>query len=411
MVSCGYSGSTRLLTVVSVVFLAAGMSQGAIGPALRDLADQAGTSTATAGTMLTAIFVAALASQSVAALIARRIGTRRIMLIGMVLFLVGISGIALAGSLPMLLAAAACNGFGIGTLLLVGNVIAAETSHEAGPLNLVNAMFGVGAIVSPALVSAALVATGTGIPALWVAPCAMAVGLVVLLGCRPDGHNTGSHERADISAVLGSALVWLVAGLALLEVSVEISFAVWLPTILTKATGTSLALGAMVTSLFWLLLTAARFVAAWASRDVAPLTMLRGAAMLCLTGVGLLVLACVLGSQVLALAAVILAAPALGPILPTALSLLRLAHPREAGAATGLAFGCCNIGAALTPPILGVVIARFGTSAGVAVLVAVATLMNLCLSALANIVQSLPSSPSPSRRGGLGGQSSRPSRG
>jgi fucose permease len=396
------SEATRLLMVICIVFLAVGMSQGAIGPALQDLARQSGSSTVVASWMLTAVFVAALTAQTVAAVFLRLVGHRPIMFSGMVCFLLGISAITLAGSLPLLLGAAALKGLGDGALVLVGNVVAAEASKSAGPLNLVNAMYGVGAILSPALVGIAIMQLGSGIPGLWAVPCVMTVPFALLIFWRPTQSVpaaqvetiTDSSRASSRGAILRTWPVWLVAGFAMTEVSLEISIATWLPTLLYQVADLPLAIGSMALSWFWLLMTVARFVAAWASRRVSPLRMLVIAASLSVTGCMLLVVATLTGSSLVGVLAVSLLGPALGPILPTSLSILRSAYPRHAGAATGLAFGSCNIAGALMPPLFGALIVQFGAVAGSVALMFVAAMMISFLTAIA--VQT--------RRGGPCGQ-------
>lgn len=376
--------------MVSAVFLAVGMSQGAIGPVLQDLARQAGTDTVAAAGMLTAIFAASLAAQTVAALVLRRLGHRLILGCAMVLFVLGICGIALAGSLPMLLLAAALKGAGDGALLLTGNILAAEAGPGAGPLNLVNGMFGIGAILSPALVSLAMVHAGSGIPALWSVPFAMLVA-AALLAVQPAAPQSPASVAAPRGApVLRTPTVWVIAGFALAEVSVEMGMATWLPTLLRDGTGLPLAQGAMALSWFWFLLTAARFAAALWARDMAPLLILAACTGTCLAGTLVLAAGLHLGQVALCLAGVTLIGPALGPILPTALAVLRASYPDATGPATGLAFGACNLGGALVPPLLGLVIGGAGPVRGALVLVGLAAALAAVLAVLGRRLRGAP---------------------
>lgn len=384
------SETNRLLLVVCIAFLAVGLFQGGIGPVLQDLARQTGSSTVAASGMMTAVVFASLSAQTITALVLKNVGHLPVMVVGMIFFLCGISGIAVSTSLTWLLIAATCKGVGDGALLLTGNVLAAEASRGAGPLNLVNALFGVGAILAPALISGAMVATGSGIPGLWAAPSAMAVALLLLLVWRPvlSIPAEDAEAIADVvhsagrSPILKSGLVWLVSALVLLESAIEASVGIWLPVILSQSTALPLTAASMALSWFWLLLTASRFVAAWASRRLSPPVILLIVVTLCIAGCALLLAAVIMGSAAVAVAGITLLGPGLGPILPSALSILRNAYPRNAGAATGIAFGSGNVGAGLLPPAIGVLMTAAGVASGPGALLAVAASMAVSLAAI-----------------------------
>ncbi|MFV0359494.1 MFS transporter, partial [Tropicimonas sp.] len=345
--------STRLLAVVCVVFFTVGMSQGAIGPALPDLARQTGSNLVAAGGSLTAIYLFALVGQTGAGLLIKRLGYRAIFLAGMTAFVIGTSGIAASTSLTILLSSAGCLGLSVGMVLLTGNVVAAEASVSAGPLNLVNAVFGVGAILAPALVSASMVTFGTGVLAIWTIPCVMAGAACLLLFWMPrpstpqapDGSGAPAGRRR-LRSVAGSPTVWIMGIFMIGYMAQEVGISAWLPTILNRAMEMPLSLGAIAASLFWLLMTLARFGAVWVSRYAGPHAILRHCIRLCILGGALLLAGSVTGHQALGWLAVTALGVALGPILPTMLSIARTAFPDEAGMVTGMVIGIANIGGA-----------------------------------------------------------------
>ncbi|MCZ3374360.1 MFS transporter [Rhizobium sp. AG207R] len=385
------SETDRLMMVVCIVFLAVGLFQGGIGPVLQDLARQTGSTTVAASSLMTVVSLTSLSSQAITALVLKRTGHRPIMLVGMIFFLCGISGIALSASLTSLLIAAVCKGIGDGALLLLGNVLAAEASKGAGPLNLVNAMFGVGAIIAPAVISVAMITTGSGMPGLWSVPFAMGSALALLLVWRP-GLTIPAADSEAIAEVVHSAghspilktrLIWLISALLLLEASIEASLGVWLPTLLNQSTGLSLTAASMILSWFWLLLTASRFVAAWASRKYSAFTILAFVVIFAAVGCSLLLTATVIGSATVAIAATTFLGPGLGPVLPSALSILRNAYSYNTGAATGIAFGSGSFGAGLMPPFVGVLTSAAGFAGGAGALFATALSMAFVLLAVA----------------------------
>lgn len=378
----------RLLVVVCVAFFSAGMMQGALGPALPDLAHQTGAGLVATGGMLTVIYLTALVGQTGAGLLIRRLGARRLLLTGMASFVPGITGIATSTSLPMLLTASGLLGLGLGSVLLAGNVVAAEASSGAGPLNLVNAIFGLGAIVSPALVGSSMIAFGSGLHALWSIPLGMILAAGLLLARAPPPSAplpdmAASPPQAPGLLAMLRAPTLLIIGIFMIGyMSQEVGLSTWLPTLLHRATGLTLAMGAMAVSWFWLLMTAARFAAAWLSRFASPRAILRSCTGLCIAGSGLLWLGATTASAPLGLAAVTALGLGLGPILPTMLALTRAFFPHNPGLAAGLVIGIGNIGGAAAPLILGGVIEARGAVQATGLLLGAALATALVLVAI-----------------------------
>lgn len=377
--------SVRLLTVICVIFFTIGMSQGAMGPAIPDLARQTGASLVATGGLVTAIYLAALVGQTAAGLLIGRLGARRIMISGMAGFVLGIIGIVTSTSLVMLLTAASCLGTGIGAILLTGNVTAAEASTGAGPLNLVNAIFGLGAIISPALVGVSIFAFDSGIHALWVIPVGMVLAAGLLFAwvpkslAKPVGMPDDTSARPGLWIMLRAPLILCIGLFIMGYLAQEVAIITWLPVVLERSVGMSLALGAMVISWYWLLVTLARFVAAWASRFAGPLLILRIGIALCCAGGGTLWLAVIMANASLGIVAVTMLGLALGPLLPTMLAVTRAAFPRNAGLATGLVVGLGNIGGASAPLIFGMMIEIQGVVAATSLLFGLPLAMALIL--------------------------------
>lgn len=208
------TGPRRLLAVTCLAFLALGMAGAAIGPAIPDLARQTHASTVAVGGMLSALFGGALFGQFASGPLLRRIGKRGVLFGGMIAGIAGGIGIATSGSLAWLIGATCALGLGFGGLTVAGNVLAAEASEDAGPLNLVNAMYGTGAIVSPALVGFSIVRLDSGVPALWIAPCVMLIAMFLLIVWAPA--DVGEPRPVEVAAdhegrpagIIGSRLPW-----------------------------------------------------------------------------------------------------------------------------------------------------------------------------------------------------------
>ncbi|MEY4750526.1 MAG: hypothetical protein RIQ60_2740 [Pseudomonadota bacterium] len=378
-----------LLALICLAFLILGMAQAGVGPTLPDLARQTNSSTVEAGGALSAWFAGALIGFPVAGLLLRRFAHLRVLCLGWTAFALGLAGMVFSPSLVWMLVAAWVLGLGAGTLVLAGNLLAAQAAPGAGALNLVNAIYGVGAIASPALVGLALTQLGTGLPALrlvcGVALLGLLVALVVLarasyaggLPPRPvalpasaPGHASEAlpARPAHPLDMLRSRLLWACCAFFFTYVAVEVSLGGWLTILLERATGMSMAAGAAVMSWFWVLLTAVRFLAAWAGRHVTTRQTLRCGTGLCVAGGTLLVLSAALHSPLLGIAGASLFGLGLGPIMPTLTALMQQAFGRDAGWAAGVAMSTGSLGAALVPWLVGAAVVHLGALPGAAIL-------------------------------------------
>ena len=383
----------KLLVVVCVAFFAVGMAQAAFGPALPDLARRAGSGLVAAGGALTAQFTGSLLGYATAGILLRRMGRMRVLVAGMALFVLAAAGVAASSTLGMLLAAAATMGFVTAIAVLAGNILAAESSRSAGPLNLVNAAYGMGAIASPALIAASLTRWGTGLPALWGTPVAMAVGVgIAYFWASASADRPPLPEppaaRGRSSRLLSSPLLWTFCAFMFASVSTEVSLGGWLPTLLDRAAAIGPAEGAAALSWLWALMTVMRLVASWTSRRIGPWATLSACIGLAVAGGALLLACAALQSPALGLAAATFFGLGLGPIMPTAFGMLTASYPRDTGMATGLMMAVGAIGAATVPWTMGALIVGVGPLAGAAIPLAMALMMALLLAAIASLRRS-----------------------
>jgi fucose permease len=378
----------RLLAVACVAFFATGMAYSSIGPALPDLARKTGAGPLAVGGAVVAIQAGGLAGQIASAFLERLFGRRVALHVGMGLFLIATGSVAASSTLGALLAAAFAQGVGSGVFILLGNVIAAEASTGAGPLNLVNAMFGLGAIVSPALIAASITVTGTGLPALWAVPAVVLAGFLLLTlwagapasSVRP-ARSASAQPGERFSSGIRSPLLWTLCALVVLYIGIESSLGGWLSTLLQRSAGMTAAMGALTTSWFWLVHTSSRFGAAWASRRVSPQSMLRTAIWGCVAGSALLVACAVAASPLLGVVAAAVLGASVGPILPAALAIVRVAVPLDLSVSTAIVMGVGAFGGIASPWTLGALIVNVGALAGTLMFLAMSVGMALLLAA------------------------------
>lgn len=389
--------TTRLLVIACIAFFATGMAAASLGPAMPDLARRSDVTTAAASATLIAFPAGGLGGQIMAGVLGHFAGKKTVMSAGMILSVVGGLGLALSPELVLLLASTCCLGMGAGVMALEGNVLAAEASHGAGPLNLVNAMFGLGAIASPALIGLALTYTGSGLPALWSVPITVACALLLLAAVRaPGGADDPSAPQAQAAGRAGAA-AWLspslvlIGGLIFLYVALEASIGGWLATILNRATAMPFAQAAAVTSGFWVAHTAARLAAALASGRLSPVAILVGCMVLSAAGAGLLLSCTALENIKLGLLAAAVLGVGVGPIMPSTIAIVRSSHPDAVGPATGIVMAVGSIGGMVVPWLVGRVILTHGASAGTSILLAAPLGMAFSLALIERRFRRIPS--------------------
>jgi fucose permease len=379
----------RVLVVASLAFLAAGISQASLGPALPDLAESIGVDLAALGALFTALYGGALVGQLLTGAIVDRVGHRPVIIAGPILAGVGVLGVSIAPSLAVALAASLLSGLGYGALFVGANLVVADAYEDggAGALNLTNLFYGVGAIVGPALVGVLLGAGLSAIPALWVAAATMALTAVAASTLRPtrseprrERHPAGAATPAGPTAIMlvATPITWVFGLILLLYVGNEGSIGAWLATYLGETAGTPLETGALATSGFWLALTAGRLVAAAASPRLGAPTLLL--ASLCGALAGGIGLVLGVGSAPLTVAAAILLGLSFGPIYPTTIALVTVRFPAGTGTVTGIVMTLGSLGGAVLPWLTGVLILQVSPLAGIVLVpVSVAAMLGLWL--------------------------------
>lgn len=403
----------RVLFIASATFFAAGISTASLGPALPELAENAGAALAAFGAVFTALYGGGLVSQLVTGAIVDRIGHRPVLVAGPALAAVGMIGIVAGPSLAFVLASGFLMGLGYGALIVGANLLVADTFEDggAGELNLTNVFFGVGAIAGPAMIGVLLSTSGTSLPALWTAAGVLALTAASALalpvpwkgrrthaahavdpgavpGDGPSAAGPGSvpgdgrsrSRRGAVLALVATPLVWIFGTILLLYVGNEGAIGAWLATYLRLAAGTPLDQGALATSAFWLALTAGRLLAAGAATRLdAPRLLLVSICGALVGGVGLVLAG---GSAPPTIAAAVVTGVSFGPIYPTTIALIAVRFPTGTGAVAGIAMTLGSLGGAVLPWLYGILMLQVSPLAGI-VLVPVSAAVMLALWAAA----------------------------
>lgn len=337
-------------------FVVIGALQALYGPAIPYLLEAFAITPAQAGLALSAHFVGALLGVLAFNRSHTRFTNRQLlaaswgaMALGCVLFAFApVWSVALVGAFVIGLGFGGVD-FGLNFLFSIG-----FGRRSAAMVNLLNAHFGVGAVLGP-LAIAWFGAENFRAIFLAFGACA----LLPLFGGGAISNAVGgaSSEAAPASARGRTTILVLGAFFTIyvLHVAIETGVGGWATTHLV-AVGWGATFAAGATSAYWLAMTLGRFGAAWLSLRAGPAQIMVGACV----GMTLSLLLAVNGTA--APIAYVLVGLFIAPIFPTGLAWLAAVHPASRNA-TASVIAMSMIGGVAFPPMIGGVIGLAGAPA------------------------------------------------
>ncbi|MGA5065528.1 MFS transporter [Streptomyces exfoliatus] len=386
-----FTGAAVVASCVGFVLI--GALQALYGPAIPAFRAEFGLSPSEAGLGLSAHFVGGVAGVLIFDRLYGRVGNRRLLAGSYLLMAVGAVGFAVAPNWPVALLAALLAGLGFGGIDYgLNQLFATGFGHRStAMLNILNAHFGVGAILGPALIG---LVGSEHYPAVFLGFAVLTLPLLLALrGVRDQAVHRSAEGDATPAApgVLGRSLATVLGVfvvLYVLHVGIEAGVGGWEPTHLVMV-GYGAGVAATATSAYWLMMTVGRFLVAPIALRFSP------QAIITVSCAGMTL--CLFAAAVPALAPYAYAGVGLfiAPIFPTALPWLMEAAPR-ARRAGALVIAASMVGGVAAGPALGKVIEWAGIRA-VPLLLAVVSL--LCLAATLWLISATRTSPDPAAEG------------
>lgn len=330
-------------------FLLIGALQALYGPSFPVLRERFAIGPEWASIAISAQFGGSFIGIVFASQLLRAFGYRRVLAAAAAGVALGGAVIALAPTWGFVLGGALLAGAGAGLLNVTCNLLIAVTfmPRAAPALNLINALFGVGAALGPLLVTAAaprfaLPFALVGIVGAALLPWVARLRLPALL---PAGRDTVPLAWGSLA---GFAFLYI------FYVSVEVGVTSWQTEYLTPHFGIR---AAAFTSLYWAAITVGRFIAAPISSRLKSHRMVLYSA---IATTVFMIAAHRVASAPIAFALVGLS---LAPIFPTALAWLTEVFPRRADQVTPVVVAAANLGPALSSPLIGVIVQAQGVRA------------------------------------------------
>jgi fucose permease len=375
----------RTLLFACVMFFELGLVTAALGPVLPELASNTTSSLSRVGAIFTMLFLGALLAQSIAGPLMDRLGQRPLLFAGLALLAIGILGVSLSRSFPLTLACALIGGLGHGAIDVSGNVMIAEAyaARRVSALNLLNVFFGMGAVASPAIASLTLRLWGSAIPTLWLSAALLVLLIPFVYASSTPRTGNPLHQHPDRLVIYRVPILWAFGILLLLYVGVENGLGGWTTIYIDRTTALGLDRAALVTSGFWLMLTAGRVLGVFLGSRFASARVLG----LSLGGslIGGIVLMLSTGNAPLSIAAVLILGFFFGPVFPTVLAITTASFPGGPGQAASVVVVLGSIGGMLLPWVQGVLLEGSGPFAS-ALFVAAGTASMLALFGVVRLV-------------------------
>jgi MFS transporter, FHS family, glucose/mannose:H+ symporter len=340
-------------------FLVTGIVMTFLGPMLPILAARWSITDAKSGALIFVQFFNSMFGMLLSSILVQRLGYRITLIIGLLLMA---SGMILLASGPYLLGvvSVAILGFGYGITTPAGNLRTAELdpARSASALNVINAVWGIGAMSSPFLLAMAQ-RQRHATWFLYGTALALLVLLMVFLWARfvPDTRAPVAHTPRPRDGLWTSRILAFVCVLFFVYVGTETSFGAWTATYAHRLSPTEKTFWAVVPSFYWGALLIGRAAAPIVLRFKRATSVAMGGLTIAMLGGTALVSArgivgVIFGS--------ILAGLGLASIFPISVSLLTRWFGDSARRASGPVFSSGNLGGAVVPWVVGVVSTHAG---------------------------------------------------
>ncbi len=349
-----------VLGIACMAFIALGCFNASVGPLLPEYAVRTGSQLAAVGALFSALSLGGLLTTLVCGPVSDRFGQRVILLAGLLIMPLGLSGLLASRSLLALLGFATVSGIGTSAVSFGGNLLVAITfgRRNTTALNLLHLCFSLGAVLGPAVVSLGLILWSTGWPAVGLSILIPVALFPACLTLRVPPPERSSGGPAAGPSIYGTLLVWVFAAFLGVSVGVQIGMGGWATTYLTVTTGMPIAMAALMTSGYWLAQSLGRLIVTLVSTRLNPYTILAvDVAGGCLAGFALLLS---MGQGKWTVGAILLMGFSFGSIYPTTVALATATFRSAPGKAASVIMSTGSLATLILPWLQGALLSSFG---------------------------------------------------
>jgi fucose permease len=351
--------ATSGTALIHIDFLITGVVMTFVGPMMPIFAARWSLTDAQSGSLIFVQFFSSMVGMLLSGALVQRFGYRFTLIVGAILMA---SGMTLVASGPWLLGiiSVCILGIGYGTTTPAGNLRTAEINPagSASALNIINAVWGIGAMGTPFLVA---IAQRAHHPAyfLYGTSAILLVLLLALLLTRFVPDTRAADQPSAVGSVFWKdPMLPLIAVLFFVYVGTETSFGGWVATYARRIDSGAHAFATVTPSFYWGALLVGRALAPFALRVRRATVIARAGLIVALLGALSLVAA---HAMTLVVVGAMLAGLGLASIFPISVSLLPGWFGHSARRASGAIFASGNVGGAVVPWIVGRVSTHYGS--------------------------------------------------
>lgn len=325
-----------------------------VGAILPSVIERFGMATQNAGALFLLLSFGILAGSVVFGPTVDRYGYKGMLLMATVLIILGIEGIALAGSLGLLRASVLLIGFGGGVINGGTNALVADISAEgrSAGLSLLGIFFGVGAVGVPFTLGMLLGRFSYSVLLAGIGVLVLGPLVYIAVTRFPAPKQPQGFPVADGIRLLREPFILLTGLMLFLESGIEITVGGWTATYFTRELGLAAGHALFFLSLYWLGMMLARLTLGSLLRRTIPARVM----MSCI-GVALLGSAFLIGSRSVLSAAlgVFLIGVGFAATYPVVLGYVGDRYARLSGTAFSIVLVMALIGGMVLPYVTGVV--------------------------------------------------------
>lgn len=359
-------GKVNLLILAYIAFVALGLPVSLMGVAWPTLRAEFSLPLDALGMLLISTTIGYLISTFIIARLISRFGIGSLLIFSSLLSAVAFIGYAIAPSWIVIIMVGAVGGFGAGVMDAgLNTYLAAE--YNTGQMQWLHACFGLGATLSPLIMTASLTLFASWRPAYICVGSLMAIMAICFFLTlpawkRPKQHSSGAAEHEDAGrglmdyrtslwATLLRVVTWVGILLFLLYTGAEYTLGNWTYTLFTEGRGVSPQLAGLWAGGYWATFTIGRVLAGLYAHRIRLNAMMYAALLLSLVG-GILFWWNPL--TLVGVAGVFIAGFAMAPIFPGLVSSTsQRVGQRHAANAIGIQMSAAGLGGALLPSLAG----------------------------------------------------------
>ena len=373
-----------LLIVIFTAFIGLGLGDSLLGSAWPVMHGALNVPLVYAGFVSVTISAGTICSSLLSNRLTHMFGAKMVVVMGVLLSAAALFGFTVSGSFIFIWLLAFPYGIGSGAVdASINNYVA--VNYKAKHMNLLHCFWGVGAMIGPYVMGLFLVRGFEWTYGYRAVVVFQMLVIVALLLSFPlwkksvvlDGTPKQVKPLREVLKIRG---VKLVVPALFAYCAVEATTILWASTFLVNVRGIAPEIAAGFASLFFIGITGGRFLSAFISSKLSSRTMIRSGVILILIGISLVILP----FNVLSFIGLIIIGLGCAPIFPSILhSTPQNFGEENSGALVGVQMASAYTGAALMPPLFGILAGFLGLGI-FPIYLAVFAVMMLVLTSLLN---------------------------